>query len=141
MMKWVGEAEYVQALRRLAAQVAGAQAHCVVGIKRSGLFPAVFLSHALTLPMFACAEIDAIPRELERVLLVDTVVRTGRSIEKPKRRLLRAGHAVTVAVLYRENGSDYPADHFLESYPALVHFFYERLRWEPGEAQASVEPL
>ncbi|MBI3726030.1 hypothetical protein HY251_19040 [bacterium] len=141
MMKLVRESDYVSALRELASRIGPSRADCVVGIKRSGLFPAVFLSHALTLPMFADGEIDAIPPSLGRVLLVDAVVRTGRSIDKVKRRLVRAGHSVQVAVLYKENASSYEVDFFLEAYPALVHFFYERLRWEPGEEAAKLAPL
>jgi hypoxanthine phosphoribosyltransferase len=133
MMRYVRAPEYLSALDRLARRLEGQDFDAVLGVKRSGLFPAVYLSHRLGLPMFADAEAGAIPERLVRVLLVDSVVRTGRSLERVKRRLLRRGKRVTTAVLYKENSSEYAVDHFLESHTDLVHFFYERLRWEPRE--------
>lgn len=136
MMRYVRAPEYLEALDRLAARLEGlrgAEDQAIVGIKRSGLFPAVFLSHRLGFPMFADGEVAAIPAKLSRVLLVDAVVNTGKTMERVKRRLVRGGRSVTTAVLYKENASSYPVDHWLEVHEALVHFFYERLRWEPKE--------
>ncbi|HZU95914.1 MAG TPA: phosphoribosyltransferase family protein, partial [Planctomycetota bacterium] len=103
------------------------------GIKRSGFFPAVYLSHQLGLPMFADAETSQIPERMGHVLLVDAVVNTGKTMERVKRRLLRAGKTVTTAVLYKENSSSYGVDRFLEVHTDLVHFFYERLPWPPRD--------
>ncbi len=139
-MRYVRAPEYLSALERLKDRVASAPAEAVCGIKRSGFFPAVFLSHQLGLPMFADAEIDVIPDSLRRVLLVDAVARSGRTMERVKRRLLRAGKEVTTAVLYMENGSAYQVDHFLEVHTDLVHFFYERLPWRPSEDTGAGAP-
>ena len=133
MMRYVRGPELLAALETLSGRIDPSGLQAVVGIKRSGLFPAVFLSHRLGLPMFVDAEVGEIPARLERVLLVDAVVRTGRSLERVRRRLLRRGKRVTTAVLYKENGSAHPVDHFLEVHTDLVHFFYERLRWTPSE--------
>ena len=131
MMRYVRGPEYLEALERLRDRLQGVRADAVVGIKRSGFFPAVFLSHQLGLPMFADAETDQIPPTLKTLLLVDAVARTGKTMERVKRRLLRAGKDVVTAVLYKENSSDYRVDHFLEVHTDLVHFFYERLPWPP----------
>ena len=133
-MRYVRAPEYLEALDRLARRLEsehGATDLAVVGIKRSGLFPAVFLSHRLALPMFADGEIAAIPAKLPRVLLVDAVARSGKTMERVKRRLVRGSKKVTTVVLYKENATAYVVDHFLEVHDDLVHFFYERLRWEP----------
>src|SRR3954470_17427449 len=118
MMKYVREPEYHDALRRLAALLEPSPWDAVVGLKRSGLFPAVFLSHRLRLAMYADSEAASLPAKFERVLLVDAVVNTGKSIARAKRALLVAGKTVTTAVLYKENDSAYPVDFFIERYPA-----------------------
>ncbi|MEZ0228757.1 MAG: hypothetical protein ACAI25_09045 [Planctomycetota bacterium] len=133
MMRYVRGPEFLSALERLRDLLKDVPADAVVGIKRSGYFPAVFLSHQLELPMFADVEADKIPEDLPRVLLVDSVARSGRTMERVKRRLLRAGKSVVTAVLYKENSTDYAVDHFLEVHTDLVHFFYERLRWTPAD--------
>ena len=132
-MRYVRGPEFLAALERLREKLRDVPTDAVCGIKRSGLFPAVYLSHQLGLPMFADAEIDEIPARLRLILLVDSVARSGRTMEKTKRRLLRAGKEVTTAVLYKENASDYAVDHHLEVHSDLVHFFYERLAWTPAE--------
>lgn len=132
-MRYVRGPEFLAALERLRDAMKAVPADAVVGIKRSGFFPGVFLSHQLGLPMFADAEVAQIPPELERILLVDSVARSGRTMERVKRRLLRAGKDVTTCVLYKENSTDYEVDHFLEVHTDLVHFFYERLPWTPSE--------
>jgi hypothetical protein len=64
----------------------------VVGIRRSGLFPAVYLSHQLSLPMFCDTEVRGMPVErLHLPLIVDSVVWTGRSVRRTLRRLRQAG--------------------------------------------------
>jgi hypoxanthine phosphoribosyltransferase len=133
MMRYVRGPEFIATLERLRDVLRNVPADAVCGIKRSGFFPAVYLSHQLGLPMFADAEIEQIPERLERILLVDSVARTGRTMEKVKRRLLRAGKDVVTAVLYKENASTYAVDHHLEVHSDLVHFFYERLAWTPAD--------
>jgi adenine/guanine phosphoribosyltransferase-like PRPP-binding protein len=130
-MRYVRGPEYLEALGRLREAVKDVAADAVVGIKRSGFFPAVYLSHQLGVPMFADAEIDRIPETIRRVLLVDSVARTGKTMERVKRRLLVAGKEVTTAVLYLENATSYRVDRHLEVATDLVHFFYERLPWTP----------
>jgi len=132
-MRYVRGPELLEALERLRELVKGVPADAVCGIKRSGFLPAVYLSHQLGLPMFADAEVGEIPEKLARVLLVDAVVNTGKTMERVKRRLMRAGKSVTTAVLYKENSSAYVVDFHLEVASDLVHFFYERLPWPPRE--------
>lgn len=132
MMRYIRGPEFLAALERLAARIDAGTLDAVVGIKRSGLFPGVYLSHQLGRPFFADVEIDKIPAELPRVLLVDAVVRSGRTMERVRRRLLRLEKSVTTAVLYRERDTAYPVDHWLEAHDDLVHFFYEKLPWTPS---------
>jgi hypothetical protein len=62
----------------------------VAGIKRSGLFPAVFLSQQLDLPMFAGREVEAFPYPRLRVpLIVDTCAWSGGSIRRMAGKLER----------------------------------------------------
>ncbi len=132
MMRFVRGPEYLEAIERLAARIDPAAWDAVVGVKRSGLFPAVFVSHRHELPFFTDSEVATIPEKYARVLVVDAVVNTGGTLERVRRRLLRAKKTVGTAVLYKENGSLYPVDVHLETATDLVHFFYERLRWTPG---------
>jgi adenine/guanine phosphoribosyltransferase-like PRPP-binding protein len=132
-MRYVRGPELLEALERFKEAVKDVPADAVCGIKRSGFFPAVYVSHQLGLPMFADAETGQIPERMARILLVDAVVNTGKTMERVKRRLLRGGKTVTTAVLYKENSSSYGVDRFLEVHTDLVHFFYERLPWPPRD--------
>lgn len=136
-MRYVRGPEFLASLEALRDRVKSVPVDAVCGIKRSGFFPAVFLSHQLGIPMFADAEIPQIPDSIRRILLVDSVARSGRTMERVKRRLLRANKEVVTAVLFKENATDYAVDHFLEAHSDLVHFFYERLPWTPRDQASS----
>jgi hypoxanthine phosphoribosyltransferase len=65
---------------------------CVVGIKRSGLFPAVYLSQQCDLPMFINTELASFPYpRLSAPLVVDTTAWTGATIRRAIARLQRRG--------------------------------------------------
>jgi orotate phosphoribosyltransferase len=87
--------EYYDAL--LARLLATARAmtpavDCVVGIKRSGLFPAVYLSHQLKVGMFTNSELANFPYpRLSRPLIVDTNAWSGGSLRRVIYRLERSG--------------------------------------------------
>jgi len=74
----------------------------VIGMKRSGLFPAVFLSEQLRLPMLVNTELDSYPYpRLCRPLLVDTTAWTGSSLRRAVARLERLGvRQVRVLVMF-----------------------------------------
>jgi len=64
----------------------------VVGLQRSGLFPAVFLSQQLDLPMFVASEVSSFPYpRLANPFVVDTVAWSGGSLRRVVRRLERRG--------------------------------------------------
>jgi hypothetical protein len=69
----------------------------VVGRKRSGLFPAVFLSHQLSVPMFCGTEAKVFPYpKFLRPLVVDTTAWSGLTMRRILSRLKQRG--VTKAI-------------------------------------------
>lgn len=74
----------------------------VVGIKRSGLFPAVYLSELLKLPMFTDYEAQKFPwPRLKLPLVVDTVAWSGGSVRHALKQLASAGtERAAVLVMY-----------------------------------------
>ena len=101
----------------------------VVGIKRSGLFPAVYLSHRLELPMFTDSEARSLPYpRLSRPVVVDTAVWSGKSVRRTQARLQRCGvPEVPVAVIWARADPFPEVDglHYLELNTRIMHFWYE----------------
>ena len=94
MTMQVSAEEYLVALREMleAVRQLPQQPGTIVGIKRSGLIPAVFLSEKLKLPMLVDSELkqrEALPTT--PVLVVDTTYWTGKSLRKTVARLRRLG--------------------------------------------------
>lgn len=95
--------EYALLLWRLAgaAQCLDPPPDSVVGVKRSGLFPAVFLSHQLELPLFTGAEAKSFPfPRLRLPLLTDTTAWTGESLRRIAARLEKCGAEARVLVMF-----------------------------------------
>lgn len=85
---------YVQLLQGLLEVTRGLtpRPDAVVGIQRSGLFPAVFLSQQLDLPMLVGSEVKSFPfPRLALPLVVDTVAWSGGTVRRVARKLERAG--------------------------------------------------
>jgi adenine/guanine phosphoribosyltransferase-like PRPP-binding protein len=83
--------ELLEELRAAALQL-NPRPDAVVGIKRSGLFPAVYLSQQLKLPMFTDYEAQQFPYpRLALPLVVDTVAWSGGSLRHTLRQLQQAG--------------------------------------------------
>lgn len=101
----------------------------VVGIQRSGLFPAVFLSQQLDLPMFAASEIGSYPYpRLSRPLVVDTVAWSGGSVRRAIRKLERLGvKQVTALVMFAraEPFPEVPGLLFLHTARGIPQFWYD----------------
>ena len=77
-----------------------------MGIKRSGLFPAVFLSQQLDVAMFAGTEAPSFPYPRLRLpLIVDTCAWSGGSLRRTVRKLEKTGVTqVSTLVMYaRDN--------------------------------------
>lgn len=102
---------------------------CVIGMKRSGLFPAVFLSHQLELPMLVESEIKGLkPGRFDCALLVDTTAWKGNSLRKAALKLERAGcSTVHTLVMYarRDPPPSAPGLHFLHQADSIPRFWYE----------------
>jgi hypoxanthine phosphoribosyltransferase len=101
----------------------------VVGIQRSGLFPAVFLSQQLNLPMFVASEFESFPYpRLHAPLVVDTVAWSGGTMRRVLRRLERKGVADPRAlVMYTraEPFPDVPGILFLHRVRGIPEFWYD----------------
>jgi len=102
----------------------------VVGIHRSGLMVAVYLSNQLSLPMFTLFNLDHIPRQFERIAVVDTSAWTGRSMRRALRKVAGAcPWAETVpACLYIdcERGVRVEGLIFVRCLAGVPKFFWER---------------
>src|ERR1051325_11498899 len=85
---------YLALLNELAAaaQALDPSPDSIVGIARSGLFPAVVLSHRLAVPFLTAAEARSFPwPRLGWPLIVDTVAWTGETLRRCQHRLARCG--------------------------------------------------
>jgi orotate phosphoribosyltransferase len=115
-------------LKELAASLEPAP-ECVIGMKRSGLFPAVYLSHQLELPMLAESEIKSLGHgKFQVALLADTTAWKGGSLRKAALKLERAGVEVIHTVVMfsrREPPPDAPGLRYLRRADAVPRFWYE----------------
>lgn len=75
---------------------------CIIALKRSGFILGAVLSNHLDIPLFVPSEIESIPKQFQRCLVVDDKICTGKSIKKITNRLLKLNKSVTTAVLYVE---------------------------------------
>ncbi len=127
----VSSTAYLELLERMARYVYDMQPQpdCVVGVIRSGLFPAVFLSHQLKLPFFASSDTANIPVErFRRPLVVDTSCWSGATVRRIQGRLLERGcEAVPVFAFYIRNFPRPDVDelHFLEASDHIMQFWYD----------------
>ncbi|MBN2083235.1 hypothetical protein JW859_13635 [bacterium] len=102
----------------------------VVGIKRSGLFPAVFLSHVFALPMFTDGEAKVFPYpKFARPVVVDLAVWSGGSMRHTYGRLARSGvprENITglAAWICADPRPDVDRLHYLELTDRIMHFWY-----------------
>ena len=128
---FVSSDDYLGLLNRMARRVDIMQPRpdCVVGVIRSGLFPAVYLSHQLRLPFFCATNIDDIPvKRLRHPLLVDTSVWSGGTMRRLQCRLQERGFAsAAVFAMYVRNFPRPQVDelHFLETSDHIMQFWYD----------------
>jgi len=130
---WHVSAERYCAMLPRLAQLAAAlplKPDAVVGIKRSGLFPAVYLSHALKLPMLTDGEAKIFPYpKLQYPVVVDVTVWTGKSLRRTLARLRRAGvpaeHLQSLVAWVGADSPPIPDLHFLDTTDRIMHFWYE----------------
>lgn len=102
----------------------------IVGIKRSGLFPAVVLSHRMELPFFTGTEAKQFPYpRLQWPLIVDTVAWTGETIRRCQNRLARSGvpeEQLRVLAMFARRDPPPPVEHlsWLETTARIPVFWY-----------------
>ena len=133
-------AQFVGLLERLAeaARALTPSVDAVAGIKRSGLFPAVYLSHRLTLPVFTSTEAAHYPAErLPHLLIVDTTAWTGETLRRAIRRFERRGALVSALTIFARADPlpDVNRLNYLIASERIVRFFYEEppSRWMAAE--------
>jgi hypoxanthine phosphoribosyltransferase len=113
-----------------AASVLEPRPDSIVGIKRSGLFPAVVLSHRLELPFFTGTEAKLFPHpRLQWPLIVDTVAWTGETLRRCQNRLARSGvpaERLRVLVMFARLDPPPPVPqlHWLEQSSRIPLFWY-----------------
>ncbi|MCC7479398.1 phosphoribosyltransferase [bacterium] len=123
----------------------------VIGIKRSGLFPAVYLSQVMHLPMFSDYEAQRFPwPRLSRPLIVDTVAWSGASIRRALRQLSAAGvPQAQVLVMYtrcepapglEECAPMVDRIRYLYQAHCIPHFWYMRKRRRHGQEKQEGTP-
>lgn len=124
---------YCAMLARLGKAVAGLATapDSVVGIKRSGLFPAVYLSHVFQLPMFTDGEAKAFPYpRFQYPLIVDATAWTGKSLRRTTLRLERSGvpadNIQALVAWVREDPLPPVARlSYVEASDRIMHFWYD----------------
>ncbi|MCD6119877.1 hypothetical protein J7K50_08595 [bacterium] len=84
--------------------------HCLFAVKRSGWVVGVQLSHYLDLPIFAKSEVNSLPDKFRRILIVDTVSWTGRSLRRSHSLLKKAGIDDVAAAVLFANAKHNPGD-------------------------------
>lgn len=128
---YVSVAHYVELLSGLldATRALEPAPDSVVGIIRSGLFPAVFLSQQLDLPMFPGNEIRGFPcPRLSRPLVVDTVVWSGATMRRALRRLEARGVEAPRALAMYARAEPFPAVAgliYLDLVGGIPRFWYD----------------
>ena len=129
---FVDAARYLALLEELAtaARQLDPPVDSVVGIKRSGLFPAVVLSHRLKLPFFTATEAKYFPYpRLAWPLVIDTVAWTGETIRRCQHRLERSGvplDRLRVLTMFARLDPPPPVPHltWLETSARIPEFWY-----------------
>lgn len=127
---YVAAERYVDLLAQLreATRALNPAPDSLVGMKRSGLFLAVYLSHQLNLPMFTSGELDSFPTgRLKRPLLVDTMAWSGGALRAALAQFERLGisEARALVLFARQPPPEVPHFSYLATCERIVHFWYE----------------
>jgi len=122
-MKIINKDKYFLVLTNLFFKLNKYDYDAIVCLKRSGFIMGAYLSNQLGLPLFTPAEIDKIPKELNRILVVDDKIFTGKSINKVKRQLLKKYFQVKTATLFCQ--SNIFPDIYLEKLNGIYKMWYE----------------
>lgn len=109
--------QYNKDIHKLASVIEEQQAdlHCIYGIPRGGLIPAVHLSHLLDLPL--------VEKPYGKYLLVDDISDSGITL---KNKVPPRAFCMT-ATLYTKKGTCYTPDFWVAEYPKEAWLIYP---WE-----------
>jgi adenine/guanine phosphoribosyltransferase-like PRPP-binding protein len=81
----------------------------LIGVKRSGLFPAVYLSERLDLPLFLSTELASFPcPKFTQPLIVDTTCWSGATLRRLTRRLEQRGASLVRSLVMFARQEPYP---------------------------------
>jgi len=91
----------------------------IIGVTRGGLIPAVLLSHKLNLPML---NVEGLYRQ--KVLLVDDVSDTGKTLQEYSKKIHGFGSDVVVATLHMKPHTEVTPHFYVEVVPDNVWLIY-----------------
>jgi len=150
--------DYVAMVLSLAEQIGAGDwtPSFIIGIGRGGLAPAVYLSHATGLPMLSVDHSSEVPdfadaplvrlaartREGERLLFLDDINDSGRTIAKLRRALVEAGAVpanVRFATLVDNSGSAERVDYRARTIDRARTRDWFVFPWEAVAPQASLD--
>lgn len=152
----IDEAELVRLVRLLAAALAADAAWhptCLVGIGRGGLVPAVYLSHAVGVPLLtldfsaadealcapAAERLSRRARAGERLLLIDDINDSGRTVAALRRLLAAPADAVRFATLIDNVGSAARVDYAARRIDRATEKAWFVFPWEALAPPAALE--
>ena len=97
-----------RAINRIVASINsnGTKFEAVGGLPRGGLIPAVMLSHRLSIPFVAQANISSIEGD---ILVVDDICDTGRTLKR-----FKFENNIYTAALHWKQSADYQPNYFWE---------------------------
>jgi hypoxanthine phosphoribosyltransferase len=128
--------EFDKEIRALAAKIDWAP-EVIAGVVRGGLVPARMLSSLLKVPQMRCISLvrNGGTREVldelrgdvtgKRVLVVEDMIETGKSLEAAKAYLESKGAVVKTACLYTMPISEVAPDYSLREVGEVFHFPWE----------------
>lgn len=150
--------DYVAMVLSLAEQIGAGDwtPSFIIGIGRGGLAPAVYLSHATGLPMLSVDHSSEVPdfadaplvrlaartREGERLLFLDDINDSGRTIARLRRALVEAGAVpanVRFATLVDNSGSAERVDYRARTIDRARNRDWFVFPWEAVAPQASLD--
>ena len=112
--------KYIKDLEALVKQIRKSRLKfdSIVGVKRGGIIPAVFMSHQLEVPFGGAKSPDM------RILIVDDISDTGKTLEK----YTLSSNLFTLATLYIKEGTRVVPDFYVEKFPkgTWIIYPYER---------------
>lgn len=129
----IGPVEFFVRARLLESKIRladGPPFQALFGVKRSGWVLGAFISHALGLPLFAKVEVASIPAKFKRILIVDTICWTGKTLRKERSALIRAAKSdITAAVIFAHRDRNVPDEFHLiigDEASEIPRFFFQR---------------